>query len=153
MKKRWVVVLLLVVLLIAGCDKKNVSPLVNKEKLHDLYFDTFEESSMADKKSGTLESGMDWESYSYTFDEMIITVTYYKGRDMNTSISYLSNVEDVKINDISYKFSEIIIDEDYKQANYYTQVGSDTYYISAVYKDSVENRKTLRSFLDTVRTK
>lgn len=153
MKKLLFVVIIVFSIFLVGCEKKNVSPFENKERLHDLYFDVFSEASTSDKKAGTLDSGKDWESYSYTFDSMIITVTYYKDRNIDYELAYLGDIEEFKENGITYKYNEKKIDSDYKQEDYYTQIGNDTYLISAVYKDNVENKKTLDSFIDSVRSK
>ena len=148
MKKIWLVVLLIIIISLTGCTKKMVNPLEKKENLHDLYFDVLTDVKKTDKKSGTIDSGMDWESYEYTYEDMIITITCYLGRDIEYGIKYQEDLKDITIKGINYRYKEIIIDKEHKQVIYYTQVKDNTY--SIVGMINTKNESAFNSFMDTI---
>ena len=139
-----------VMLSMVGCSKKEISPYDGKEKINQFYFDIPEEVQKTEKKSGTLESGMDWESIEYTLNGMILTITDYKGRNIDKGLIYRENLEEREIHGIIYNYSEKKLDDTYISSHYYIQKEENVYDVSIVYKDNEENRQAINAFLDTV---
>ena len=144
MKKFLIIsVLFISLFVVAGCGNKN------EKESNVLSYDKPENVKSEKKENGKLDDSKDkWDSVTYTFDGMTITVKHYE----NSSIDgfFDKSYEDKTIKGINYKYKETKIDNEFLYGEYATQVDDDVYFFLCTFKDNDNNRKTINSLLESV---
>ena len=141
-----VVLLLIIILSVVRCS----SPLAGKKKVGELYYDPLDGVEKVDKKKGNYEKVIDYTTVKYTLDGMIVDVTYYQNRDVTKSLKKDKTYKEITINDNKYYYKEFTVATNYVIRHYYAQVGKDTYYVSATYKNTQANTEKIDNFINSI---
>lgn len=142
-----VIAIILVIVLVL------LNPYRGKQRLEKIYYNLPEGIKSSETDKGKFKSGIEWKSNDYTLDGMTLHVIYYKGRSVKDGVARTDVFLDTEINGIPYVYVEKKLDDTFSIRRYYTQVGEDTYYIMATYKNSKANVKKLDDFLGTIMIK